>query len=453
MKQSICWIQTVILLTSVLTSTSSFANDTITTGNLLSQDFNNWNGNIPLLNDEIHNDHVLPGIEGGYMEYTVNQADIGLSPDIINQGFSSTLGADIWFWSYEDQTVIMTQTYDDGMGNVTDQHRSITGTCGNDCYTNHNYNRFTDTLIIAPNAAINGSVTARFDFTSLNANPQYPLWHNGADIEHPTLQITYTRPEIPELFMPELLPPPENLFMFIPEEFFMMEENLFDFAPLPPVAVLPKIEEPKEIDRPKEIMVMTYIEPEPMMEQPNEIREPQPIIENRPAPMVEREPEPKPEPEPEPIETAEAKEPEPKPRQARNELETDIIEEPKTEEAKLDAEIELDIQDNIQTVNTTVALVVPKTQTILGDEPDLAEYATVNEQMFDDRQLPSGDPMFFKQIKLEGYDKTIYNNKRQLITMLLSDPVFVYEVKLKKAQQNTDKALLKLKEALSARDI
>jgi len=402
-----------------------------------------------LLNDEIHNDHVLPGIEGGYMEYTVNQADIGLSPDIINQGFSSTLGADIWFWSYEDQTVIMTQTYDDGMGNVTDQHRSITGTCGNDCYTNHNYNRFTDTLIIAPNAAINGSVTARFDFTSLNANPQYPLWHNGADIEHPTLQITYTRPEIPELFMPELLPPPENLFMFIPEEFFMMEENLFDFAPLPPVAVLPKIEEPREIDRPEEIMVMTYIEPEPMMEQPNEIREPQPIIENRPAPMVEREP------EPEPIETAEAKEPEPepKPRQARNELETDIIEEPKTEEAKLDVEIELDIQDNIQTVNTTVALVVPKTQTILGDEPDLAEYATVNEQMFDDRQLPSGDPMFFKQIKLEGYDKTIYNNKRQLITMLLSDPVFVYEVKLKKAQQNTDKALLKLKEALSARDI
>ena len=37
--------------------------------------------------------------------------------------------------------------------------------------------------------------------------------------------------------------------------------------------------------------------------------------------------------------------------------------------------------------------------------------------------------------------------------MLLSDPVFVYEVKLRKAQQNTDKALLKLKEALSARDI
>ena len=48
-----------LLLTSVLTGTSSFANATITTGNLLSQDFNNWNGNIPLLNDEIHNDHVL----------------------------------------------------------------------------------------------------------------------------------------------------------------------------------------------------------------------------------------------------------------------------------------------------------------------------------------------------------------------------------------------------------
>ena len=394
-----------------------------------------------MLNDSIHNDHVLPGIEGGYMEYTVNQADTGLSFDIINQGFSSTLGADIWFWSQQDQTVVMSQTYNDGMGNSTHQHRTIIGTCGNDCYTNHNYNNFTDTLIIAPNAAVEGSLTARFDFTSFNADSQYPLWHNGADIEHPTLQITYTRPEIPELFMPELLPLPEELPMFRPEE------NLFDFAPLPPVAVLPKIEEPKEIDRPEEIMVMTYIEPEPMMEQPNEIKEPEPIIENRPEPMVKKES------EPEPVETAEAKKPEPKPRQALDELETDIVEEPEAEVTNLDAEIELDIQDNIQTVNTTVALVVPKTQTMLGEEPDLAEYTAVNEQMFDDRQLPSGDPMFFKQIKLEGYDKTIYNSKKQLMAMLLSDPVFVYEVKLRKAQQNTDKALLKLKEALSARNL
>ena len=434
-------MQTVILLTSISTGTSSFANDTITTGNLLSQDFNNWNGNIPLLNDSIHNNHVLPGIEGGYMEYTVNQADTGLSFDIINQGFSSTLGADIWFWSQQDQTVVMSQTYNDGMGNSTHQHRTIIGTCGNDCYTNHNYNNFTDTLIIAPNAAVEGSLTARFDFTSFNADSQYPLWHNSADIEHPTLQITYTRPEIPELFMPELLPLPEELPMFRPEK------NLFDFAPLPPVAVLPKIEEPKEIDRPEEIMVMTYIEPEPMMEQPNEIKEPEPIIENRPEPMVKKES------EPEPVETAEAKKPEPKPRQALDELETDIVEEPEAEVTNLDAEIELDIQDNIQTVNTTVALVVPKTQTMLGEEPDLAEYTAVNKKMFDDRQLPSGDPMFFKQIKLEGYDKTIYNSKKQLMAMLLSDPVFVYEVKLRKAQQNTDKALLKLKEALSARNL
>ena len=94
LKQILCWTQKATLLTLVLIHTSSFADETVNTGNLLSQDFNDWNGNIPLLNDSIHNDHVLPGIEGGYMEYTVNQADTGLSNDIVNRGFSSTLGAD-----------------------------------------------------------------------------------------------------------------------------------------------------------------------------------------------------------------------------------------------------------------------------------------------------------------------------------------------------------------------
>ena len=122
------------------------------------------------------------------MEYTVNQSDTGLSNDIINRGFSSTLGADIWFWSQSDQTVVMTQTYNDGMGNNTHQHRTITGTCGNDCGTYHNYNRYTDVLIINPNTATQGNLTARFDFTSVNVNPDYLLWHNGADIEHPTLR-------------------------------------------------------------------------------------------------------------------------------------------------------------------------------------------------------------------------------------------------------------------------
>ena len=434
-------MQKAILLTSILIGTSSFANDTITTGNLLSQDFNNWNGNTPLLNDNIHNDHVLPGIEGGYMEYTVDQIDTGLSQDIVNQGFSSTLGADIWFWSQTNQSVTMTQTYSDGMGNSTHQHRTITGTCGDNCGAYHNYNTYTDVLIINPNTATHGNITARFDFTSSSYNAMYPLAHNGADVEHPTLTITYARPELPEL-MPELFLLPEELPMFRPEE------NLIEFAPLPPVAVLPKIEPPKEIKRPEEIMVMTYVEPEPPMEQPNEIKKPEPLVEK---------PEPKPKAEPEPVETAKAEpepkpepKPEPEPKQVIEELEADIVEEPKQ---KLDADVEIKIQDDIQVVTTNVDLIAPKTQTILGEEPNLAEYTAVNDQMFDDRQLPSGDPMFFKQIKLEGYDKTIYNSKKQLMAMLLADPVFVYEVKLLKAQQNTDKALLKLKEALSARDI
>ena len=407
-------MQKAILLTSILIGTSSIADETVTTGNLLSQDFNDWNGNIPLLNDSIHNDHVLPGIEGGYMEYTVNQIDTGLSQDIVNRGFSSTLGADIWFWSQSDQTVVMTQTYDDGMGNATSQHRSITGTCGNDCSTLHNYNTFTDTLIVAPNTATEGNVTARFDFTSLNANTNYPLSHNGADVEHPTLSLTYSMPSITVPFVEPLLikiNPIEKIKQFI--------------EPI----IKPFIKEKKIED--------VYVIPNPI--QARSDPEPKPIVQAKPIAKVKEK-------------IAEVKEEKTEPTKeiVKETMEADIEKPVEVAKPKVQIKTAIINKPTIEPINIVMNINID-TQAMLQQQPDLSSYT--NKQMVDVVELPKGDMNLFNQIELAGYNKAIYQSKEKMLAMLITDPIFIYEVKLERAKAVTDRAYKKLQEALSARDI
>ena len=393
-----CWMQKAILLT-LLIGTNSFADETVTTGNLLNQDFNNWSGNIPLLNDSIHNDHVLPGIEGGYMEYTVNQADTGLSNDIVNRGFSSTLGADIWFWSQSDQTVVMTQTYNDGMGNNTHQHRTITGTCDDNCGTYHNYNTYTDVLIINPNSATQGNITARFDFTSLNADSNYPLWHNGADIEHPTLRLTYSMPSITVIQpLPIQIEPIKEIKQFI--------------KPI----IKPFIKEKKIED--------AYVTPTPIATR--RTVEPKPIVQNKPIEEPKKE-----------IVVVEKK-------QTTETLEADI------KEPTIKVKTVVIDKPKIEPINIIMNVNID-TQAMLQSQPDLSSYKS--KEMIDVVELPTGNMNLFNEIELAGYNKTIYQSKQKMLAMLLTDPIFIYEVKLEKAKAVTDRAYKKLQEALSARNL
>ena len=394
-----CWMQKAILLILVLIHTNSFADETVTTGNLLSQDFNNWSGNIPLLNDDIHNDHVLPGIEGGYMEYTVNQADTGLSNDIVNRGFSSTLGADIWFWSQSDQTVVMTQTYNDGMGNNTHQHRTITGTCGNDCGTYHNYNTYKDVLIINPNTATQGNLTARFDFTSLNANPDYPLWHSGADIEHPTLRLTYSMPSI-------------TVIQPLPIQIETIKEIKEFIKPI----IKPFIKEKKIED--------AYVTPTPI--ETRRTIEPKPIVQNKPIEKPKKE-----------IVVVEEK-------QTTETLEADI------KEPTIKVKTVVIDKPKVEPINIIMNVNID-TQAMLQSQPDLSSYKS--KEMIDVVELPRGNMNLFNEIELAGYNKTIYQSKQKMLAMLLTDPIFIYEVKLEKAKAVTDRAYKKLQEALSARNL
>ena len=155
-----------------------------TTNNFLSGDFTDgsWSGtNL----DHTHGSGTIAGVGGEYVQSTLTQADSGLSDDEVQRGFSSTIGADIWFWDSSDtnQSVTMTQIFNDGNGDTTTQSRVVD-------YANNGFTTYQDTIVIGENNITNGSVTARFDFT--HTNTQY---HRAADLKNPTLTFDYTKIE------------------------------------------------------------------------------------------------------------------------------------------------------------------------------------------------------------------------------------------------------------------
>ena len=127
------------------------------------------------------------------------------------------------------------------------------------------------------------------------------------------------------------------------------------------------------------------------------------------------------------------------------------IEKP-VEVAKTKVEVKTVVVDKptIEPINVVMNINID-TQAMLQEQPDLSSYT--NKQMVDVVELPKGDKDFFNEIELSGYNKSIYQSKQKMLAMLVTDPIFIYEVKLQKAKAVTDRAYKKLQEALSARDI
>ena len=160
--------------TTVTTSTTT----SHTTNNLLSQDFTDgsWEGPNQ---DTRHGSGTIAGIGGEYVQSTITQSDTGLTNEQIQRGFTSTLGADIWFWDTTDnnQSVTMTQTYDDKLGTVTTQNRVVD-------YVTTGYNTYTDTITVGSNLSTQGELTAKYGFTHTNTTS-----HRAADLKLPTLTL------------------------------------------------------------------------------------------------------------------------------------------------------------------------------------------------------------------------------------------------------------------------
>ena len=179
----IIWIITSVISFSQTTTTSNLTSSTFTTAN-------GWSGTNLY---STHGSNTIAGVSGKYIENTISLTNVGLSQAQINEGFTSTQGADIWFWSgNQNQNVTMTQIITDANGGVTTQNKIIP-------YASSYFNTYTNLAVVDKNIQANYSITSKFSFYESTNSP----FHYAADLNNPTLSITYiTNPTPPIVIAP-----------------------------------------------------------------------------------------------------------------------------------------------------------------------------------------------------------------------------------------------------------
>ena len=383
-----------------------------TTDNLLSPNFTDgsWTGtNVDLR----HGNEVIAGFDGGYVESSINLND-HLTKEEINGGFSSTLGADIWFWNSNTQNVIMKQTLIDDNGVSITQQRQIDGSCAtwNGC----DYSNYTDTIIVGGNSQQDYEITARFEFNeSSNSTAHY-----GADLRNPSLTVSYyenfTQPEPIELDTKwEDILEEEYKMDYVVEEF-----KLDNFVFLKEDTELFILEETtEELDKEfEEVEILqAFGGPE--------------IVEEEPEVTEET-----------PTETATVTEElmEEQPEQTETTTVATVQEEPTSEQPETNSVGVVDVQD----VQAQVAVKVKgidkqlaATNIIVAEsmEKQQVDISSYYKQYTDNRQLYEGNVYEDLRI-LEGYDIQIYQNNNKFLAISVDDPVLKYQINFQRARQN-----------------
>ena len=156
-----------------------------TTGNLLNQNFTNssWTGTNQ---SSRHGTGTIAGVDGKYVESTISLSDT-LTESQINNGWTSTLGADIWHWNNLNSTTTMKQTITDANGTVTTQIREVANTgCG---YINcGDWATYTDSYTQGINQQSDYDIAVRFTFDESSSSSS----HYGTDLKNPTLTIIHS---------------------------------------------------------------------------------------------------------------------------------------------------------------------------------------------------------------------------------------------------------------------
>ena len=120
------------------------------------------------------------------IEQTVTLSDkTNMTVEEIQNGFSSTLSTDLWFWNQYDNTITLKQTITGSDGSTTTQQRVIEDDgCG---YINcGSYTNYTDTHIQGSNTQTD------FDIKVGVSNYNNRSGHYGPDIDDVQLKIQYT---------------------------------------------------------------------------------------------------------------------------------------------------------------------------------------------------------------------------------------------------------------------
>ena len=484
------------------TTTVTYNTSYTTTGNLISQDFTDgtWFGTNQATR---HGNGTIAGVHGKYVETKIHQADGGLS-NSLSEGFTSKLAADIWFWNKNQQSVIMSQSYTNDADETTTQTRTISSNATT-AYTNYE-----DIMSIGANTSTNGSVKVRFDFTHEITsghraadikNPALSLTYGTTtsssssaitycwertpntcpqavediadvivdieddlvdiivDIEQPKIEIVIDVPDY--TWEPEEIEIDEPVFIVasipvnipmpepepdIPEEEFNTKEITDAYDPIPVVETTTAPEPAAPEPEADPIAVVEQVD-EPVEEQPSseEVVAEQPIQETdnpKQEEVVEAEvEEERPEPTDEPMEEDIVAAEEPEVTEETPEVSVDVVAVEKYIDGKVQSQIEK-IEATLVVVNELVS------RAMVSNQVDISSYATMNNAIFDNRQLADGNPAFFNQIVLAGYSKNIYSDQVSLGSI---DPIAQHNIKVNIAKDKTNQAYFKLKALLEAR--
>jgi hypothetical protein len=185
-----------LILSSLLFFSTAYSQTTTTT-NLTPKVFTTINGWSGTNLSSTHGNETIAGVSGRSIENTISLTNVGLSKAQINEGFTSTQGVDVWFWSGNpNQNVTMTQILTDANGGITTQNRIIS-------YNTDYFNTYTNIAIVDKNTQDNFNITSKFSFYESTNSP----YHYSADLKNPTLSITYvTNPTPPVVIAPIITP-------------------------------------------------------------------------------------------------------------------------------------------------------------------------------------------------------------------------------------------------------
>ena len=253
---------------------------------------------------------------------------------------------------------------------------------------------------------------------------------------------------LPELEMYEELPPVEEVFM----EDIVMEEEMFveEFTEEMQDEFIEEVYEEFVIETEPE--PMPEPEPEPVEEVAmveEEIIEEEPIEEDIVNEEVAEQPNSEEVIADEPVPTTEIAEQEEVVKEPAQEPDADVEVDLDIKVAAIEKAIQSKVSNEMQRVSLTLDVineVVSREMT--AKQADISSYFDTNAALFDTRQLPGGDPMFFMQASLASYNKTIYATQANIVG---TDPLVQHQIKMIEAKKKTSDAYRKLMEKINAR--
>jgi hypothetical protein len=109
-----------------------------------------------------------------------------LTQQEVNQGFTSTMGADVWFWNSIENTLTLKQTVTGSDGSVSTQVRDIND---HDPTRNFNGGTFTNyTNVYTQGSNTQTDFTIRAELYNETAGTTYDNYHRGPDVDNVSLK-------------------------------------------------------------------------------------------------------------------------------------------------------------------------------------------------------------------------------------------------------------------------